>query len=228
MAYLAAAVDGDTRARFFDVISMNGLAQVAAKYPNTTVIFADKTQRAKTAPSVDCLFGLLVSRAKPMATETGWHRCSLVAARRLIVNVLENPDAEIRTFDGIHARAGGMTKAQADAAAAKAKAEAEAAAKARAAKAKATKAKADTHGYVYAFAHKQVGWLKIGQTDNDDQKACWDRITGYFRQHSLPTVGWEFVGFIPTKAPPRVRARNPHKIKSVPRCQRQSQRVVFL
>jgi hypothetical protein len=26
---------------------MNGLAQVAAKYPNTTVIFADKTERLR-------------------------------------------------------------------------------------------------------------------------------------------------------------------------------------
>jgi hypothetical protein len=65
--YLAAAVHNDTRARFFDALSMNGVAQIADKYPQASVIFADKAQRASDAPTADDLFNLLVARAKPFA-----------------------------------------------------------------------------------------------------------------------------------------------------------------
>ena len=95
--YLAAATAND-RTRFFDVLSMNGVAQVANKYPSATVIFVDKKQRDAKAPKVDELFRILLARAKPIRTETGWHNCALESAKRLILNVLQNPDAKIETF----------------------------------------------------------------------------------------------------------------------------------
>jgi hypothetical protein len=96
--YLAAAIHDDTRTRFFDVMSLNGIAQIAQKYPQTKVIYCDETQRHDTAPKADDLFNLLIGRAKPMVIENGWFNCGLTAAVKIIRNVLENPTATIETF----------------------------------------------------------------------------------------------------------------------------------
>ena len=170
MAYLAAAVHGDTRARFFDVLSMNGVAQVAAEYPNTTVIFADKSQRAKHAPQDNDLFRLLVSRAKSLATDTGWHNCSLSVAKRLIANVLENPQVEIKTFTPPK-----EDKNKGDAPSGR--------------EAPSGRGATSGHGYVYAFAHKQEGWIKVGMTNKSDERRCWGRVRNYIQAHSLPDNG---------------------------------------
>jgi len=193
MAYLAAAVHGDSRARFFDVLSMNGVAQVAAKYPNTTVIFVDKSQCAKHAPQDNNLFRLLVSRAKPLATDTEWHNCSLSVAKRLIANVLENPQVDIKTFTPSN-----ENKNEGDAPPGR--------------EAPSGRGAATGHGYVYAFAHKHDGWIKIGMTSSEDELRWWGRIRDYIKTLGLPSDGWEFVGFIASHHPMELEAKIHRKL----------------
>ena len=186
----------NTRVRFFDVQSFEGMTRIANKYPKArSIVYAEKTHRLHTAPKHDDLFGLLVARAKPMALDGGWYNCGEGAARKLIANVLENPDAKIGLFDSHdycdrrqkegnkkqekeeekHRRTYGQARCNYD--------------------------------YVYAFAHKKSGWVKIGMTAKEEEQRCWDRINNYIKQHGLPVDGWQFVGFIACTKAQELEAR---------------------
>jgi hypothetical protein len=178
--YIAAATAND-RTRFFDVVSLTGISQVANKYPSTTVVFVNKKQRDAKAPNADELFPLLLARAKPIRTDTGWHNCSLDGAKRLILNVLQNPNASIETF----------TRASKDG----------------------NENTSPTHGYVYAFANKKYGWLKVGMTSKNEEEQCWFRIRDYVKAHSLPSDGWDFVGFIPCMQAQKLEALIHRKLR---------------
>jgi hypothetical protein len=181
--------------------------------PNAVTVVA-KDQRAPTAPKQEDLFRLLKGRLAPVKLDAEWFRGSNGMISKAFANILENPNAQVIYWDKAQynvwateaeakrkaqqekARAERKAQEQAQARAqAKAEAEAEAEAEAKAKNEAKNKYK---HGYVYAFRyrHRNIEWMKVGMTDNDDEAACWLRIKNYIKQHDLPRDGWSFVGFI--------------------------------
>src|SRR3984957_19936306 len=181
--------------------------------PNAVTVVA-KDQRAPTAPKQEDLFRLLKGRLAPVKLDAEWFRGGNGMISKAFANILENPNAQVIYWDKAQysvwtteaeakrkaqqekeqAERKAQEQAQAQAQA-QAKAEAEAEAEAKAKNEAKNKYK---HGYVYAFRyrHKNVEWMKVGMTDNDDEAACWLRIKDYIKQHDLPRDGWSFVGFI--------------------------------
>src|SRR3984957_16922002 len=181
--------------------------------PNAVTVVA-KDQRAPTAPKQEDLFRLLKGRLAPVKLDAEWFRGGNGMISKAFANILENPNAQVIYWDKAQynvwateaeakrkaqqekARAERKAQEQAQARAqAKAEAEAEAEAEAKAKNEAKNKYK---HGYVYAFRyrHRNIEWMKVGMTDNDDEAACWLRIKDYIKQHDLPRDGWSFVGFI--------------------------------
>jgi hypothetical protein len=162
--------------------------------PNAVTVVA-KDQRAPTAPKQEDLFRVLKGRLAPVKLDAEWFRGGNGMISKAFANILENPDAQVIYWDKAQynvwaTEAEAKRKAQEQA---QADAEAEAAAKAK------NEAKNKyKHGYVYAFRYryKNVEWMKVGMTDNDDEAACWLRIKDYIKQHDLPRDNWTFIGFI--------------------------------
>ena len=173
--------------------------------PPAAVTVVAKDQRALTAPKQDDLFRLVKARLAPVKIDGEWFKGSIGLIRKAFTNVLENSEAEVIYWDKAQYNIW-TTEAEArwrkGREERKAKEEAEARAKeAEAERHSQEQAKARNkfkHGYVYAFRyrHKNVEWMKVGMTDNDDEAACWVRIKDYIKQHDLPRDGWSFVGFI--------------------------------
>jgi hypothetical protein len=150
------------------------------------VILAPKVERASSAPKQEDLYRLIQARLAPAKVDGGWFSGSNELIRKMFLNLLENPNAKLICW---HSEEYKRWLAQAEA---KAQAEAE------------TKAREETtrqspHGYVYAFHFRDPNgteFIKIGMTTSDDEGACWRRIRGYIKWHSLPNEGWTFVAFI--------------------------------
>jgi hypothetical protein len=102
MTYIVAIALTD-RVRFADVTKRtpeDAMTVIWSRYPDArAVLIAGKDQRASHAPSQKDLFDLMVARASPLRQPDKSFRCDEAAARKLMVNVLENPDAELIRWD---------------------------------------------------------------------------------------------------------------------------------
>jgi hypothetical protein len=102
MTYIVAIALRD-RVRFADVTKPTpegAMTVIWARYPDAhAVVLAGKDQRAASAPSQKDLFDLMVARAAPWRQPDKSFRCDEAAARKLMVNVLENPGAELIRWD---------------------------------------------------------------------------------------------------------------------------------
>ena len=175
--------------------------------PSAVTVVA-KDQRASTAPKQEDLFRLLKGRLAPVKLDAEWFRGGNGMISKAFANILENPNAQVIYWDKAQynvwaTEAEAQRKEQQEKKQVERKAQEQAQAQAKAEAEAEAKAKDEAknkykHGYVYAFRyrHKNVEWMKVGMTDNDDEVACWLRIKDYIKQHDLPREGWSFVGFI--------------------------------
>jgi hypothetical protein len=168
----------------------------------TSVTAVSKDQRAQKAPKQSDLLPLIKARLAPAKlNDDGLFKGSKEFVRKILINLLENPKADVVTWDRAQYNIW-MTEAEARRQKEREEAEAkeDAAAKAHAeADAKGRGRNRAKHGYLYAFRYRNptgAEWMKVGMTSIDDEAACWGRIKNYIEAHSLPRKGWEFVGFI--------------------------------
>ena len=70
------------------------------RYPTArAVTLAPKAQRASTAPKPDDLFRLVIKRAAPLELQNNSFRGGENVAKKLFINVLENPEAKFIRWD---------------------------------------------------------------------------------------------------------------------------------
>jgi hypothetical protein len=148
--------------------------------PNAVTVVA-KDQRAPTAPKQEDLFRLLKGRLAPVKLDDQWFRGGNGTIKKAFANILENPDAKVMYWNKAQyslwtSKAEAKRKAQQEKEQAERKAQEQAQAQADTearAKEEAKNKYKYKHGYVYAFRyrHKNVEWIKVGMTDNDDEAA---------------------------------------------------------
>jgi hypothetical protein len=120
--------DDDRMTYFFEARDFNRLLLATMRhvgYDDTKVIYVDAAERAAQAPKQGDLFKLLIARVPPLkydddglgdqefvidgervsattnsaiAPSLDWHRCTESSARKLLLNILENPKAKIETL----------------------------------------------------------------------------------------------------------------------------------
>jgi hypothetical protein len=202
MAYIAALLDRGDKFRLanYDTASVEtAMLNGFARKPDA-VLLVSTGQRAASAPKQEELFPVLLRRLAPVKLDGEWFKGSEELARRVILNALENANAEVVHWTAAQFSEWSIKNREARERADRERAEREQAEAAR---------RQTSHGFVYAFHHRygNTEWMKVGMTGSADEAACWGRIHNYIKSHNLPSDGWSFVGFIACVDPRELEQR---------------------